>query len=143
MMAAPRKLTERQRRSLTEAGVLHPDLIGRNAKRRRCGECGSAELAGLVSGLAFHCDPAPLSAAGELAVLLNGGLTLRLYMSLWEFELHPRYHFDIRGHPAGDPANEFDVLAMHRCEWAVPPALSAPSVLRVRGIIQSDDRPPF
>lgn len=114
------------RRHLEATGVLTPDGVSRRARLHPCRTCGRPIVSGLdanVCALTGHADPEPLTAAGEVAALLDGRATYELTDRVDRSELDARSAWDIRARPAGHSP---PVLAGHRCGAPVPPDWRAP-----------------
>lgn len=83
------------------------------ATNSRCPVCGNPVIRGLdapVAAFTAKADPGHLDPAGELAALLAGRRTYRLW-STPKVTLRLRDHWQITGHPAGT----VPVVAEHRC----------------------------
>jgi hypothetical protein len=88
-----------------------PHLISTSPSLIKCRKCGQPVMACTVSGMDRHIDPAALTQAGELAVLLSGRATF----SLRGDTVFSRTPEKIR---SGD--RRYPVLPEHRCGATIP-----------------------
>lgn len=133
---------------LQRDGLMDEDGLTRRARARRCKQCRAYLLAGLdgdICALPAYVDPTPLSALGEAAALILGRRTYALWYFGGRLELSPRDQFQIKGSPAGQPKNRFDVHVEHICGSG--PLPSAPSVherfLAPAAVLDPNAPPPF
>jgi len=128
---------------LRAKGVWNDDGVGRNARARRCKECGSVILAGLdgdrCAGIA-RVDLTPLTPVAEaLAVSTLARTTYRLRWVADHYELDHRYAIAIAGTHA-DPGT-VDVVPSHVC--GVPVSTLALARPRERNAIDYSQPPPY
>lgn len=128
--------------------ITGPHFITTRPTLIDCQTCHRPQLAATVGGLDRHVDPAPLTAAGELAALLDGRATYHLAGPLTDHLIRRTVHH-IRG---GDRTRP--VVADHVCAPPVAAhidpaqlAVCAALVRRLAGHLEPDgglpDRPPF
>lgn len=134
---------------LINAGHWDVNGLSRNARGRRCRDCGDWVLAGWdadrCAGTAY-VDPTPLSALGEAMALVGGLDTYLLRRHEGRtFRLDRRHRWAIASKPAGHPGLRGDVVAEHQCNAPGPTGpLVTESVLRTAyKEIDYDLSPPF
>lgn len=142
-MSVPQWLAQQ----LINSGHWDVNAIGRNARGRRCRDCGEWVLAGLDGDRcaeAVHVDPTPLSALGEMVALVGGLGTYALRTESPAFRIDHRHRWAIARTPAGSPGQRYDVVAEHRCGAPEPTGpLVTESVLQRQSAQENHERPPF
>lgn len=133
--------------SLIERGLWDEDGIKRKARARHCKRCGAVVMAGLDHdrmALDVYCDPYPINALGEAVALLSDRRSYYLRWLGGEYNLDPRYSWDIEAHAAGSQPN-IDVLVNHICgqELAVQYRGTELKARRRMGKAALNDDPPF
>lgn len=135
--------------NLIDAGHWDVNGLGRNARGRRCRDCGDWVIAGWdadrCAGTA-HIDPTPLTALGEAMALIDGRSTYMLRRHEGRtLRLDHRHRWAIASKPAGHPDQRGDIVAEHRCHAPDPTGpLVTESVLRTdRQEIDHEQAPPY
>jgi len=90
--------------------ITGPHFITTRPTLTTCRTCHRPQLAATVGGIDRHIDPAPLTAAGELAALLHGQATYNLAGPLADHLIRRTVHHIRGGQRTGLP-----VVADHTC----------------------------
>lgn len=143
-MSVPQWLAQQ----LINAGHWDINGIGRNARGRRCRDCGGWVLAGLDGDRcaeAVNVDPTPLSALGEAMALVGGRGTYALRREGPGFRIDRRHRWAIAGEPAGSPGQRYDVVAAHACTDPGPtgPLVTESVLQRLSARTDYDAQPPY
>jgi hypothetical protein len=132
---------------LVDAGHWDVAGVGRNARGRRCRDCGDWVLAGLDADRCaevVYVDPTPLTALGEAMAHIAGLSTYALRREGPGFRLDHRSRWHIAGTPAGSPGQRHDVVSAHQCSAPEPGApLVTESVLQRQSVRDHHDLPPY
>lgn len=141
-MAVPQRLAQH----LINAGHWDVNSVGRNARGRRCRDCGDWVLAGLDGDRcaeAVHVDPTPLSALGEAMALIAGKGTYALRREGPAFRIDHRHRWAIAAKPAGTPGQRYDVVASHACSDTGPTGPLAIESVLIPPKVSNHEHPPF
>lgn len=129
--------------NLTARGLHDPDGVRRAARLSRCSECGQRVLAGLdgdVAAMPVECEPHEIDLQGETLALLLGLRTYTLTRRIRAKGL--AWNLDLRDRWAIARGRRTALLAQHRCDVAMPPAVK-PFLPRGNQSATPDGPPPF